>query len=279
MIVPHKVKLFAGRSLAAVGVCAIPLGILTPVSPNWWDGQWWVVALVVGVAGGWGAWGLRRQDPTQFYRRDGVTVCLTVGDIFRQNTSVLIGMTTTFDTDTTQGIIADTSLQAHFVRAAYGGRVDLFDTAIDDALANSGAASVDTIPKPGKQKVFPLATVAIVRPSGIPYYCVAYTEMDTANVARGSIDGVLASLNSTWAAVDRHGNGAPICVPLIGQGRARIPELSPEIAIRLIAFSFLLWTRRNGRFSDELRIVIHPDERNKVNTMEFQAFLASLISA
>ncbi len=276
MIVPRKFKVFTGRSLAALGVCAIPLGILTPVSPNWWDGQWWVVPVVVAIAGGWGAWGLRRRDPAQFYPRDGVKVRLTFGDIFKQEASVMIGMTTTFDTDTASGVIADTSLQAHFVRAVYGGQVDLFDKAIDDALGSSGIASTGTIAKAGKQLVYPLTTVATVKPSsGIPYHCVAYTEMDANNIARGSMDGVLASLNSTWAAVNQHGNGAPICVPLIGQGRARIPELSPEIAVRLIAFSFLLWTRRHGRFSDELRIVIHPSEREKINVMEFQAFLLS----
>lgn len=280
MIAHRKVKVFAGRSLAALGVGAIPLGILTPVCPNWWDGQWWVIPVAICFAGCWGAWGLRRQDPVQFYRRDGVSVRLTFGDIFKQEASVMIGMTTTFDTDVAQGIIAETSLQAEFVKTVYGGRVDLFDKAIEDALTSSNTAAIGTVSKPGKQKVFPLATVATVKSSsGIPYHCVAYTEMDTANIAKGSIDGILDSLNSTWAAVNRHGNGMPICIPLIGQGQARIPELTPEIAIRLIAFSFLLSTRKNGRFSNELRIVIHPDERRKVNAMEFQAFLSSLLSA
>jgi len=280
VIVPRKVKVFTHRVLAALGLWTLPLTIFPVVDPNWWDGKWWVLLIVAVVAIGWGTLGLRRQDPIQVYPRDGITIRLTFGDIFQQGASVMVGMTTTFDTDTASGIIADTSLQAHFVKAVYSGRVELFDQAISDALSTSGIASTGTIPKSGKQATYPLTTVATVNPPpGIPHHCVAYTEMDTNNVAKGSIEGVLASLNSTWAAVNRHGNGKPICVPLIGQGRARIPELSPEIAIRLIAFSFLLWTRRHGRFSDELRIVIHPSERKKISAMEFQAFLSSLVAA
>lgn len=276
----RRVRVFAGRSFAALGVCAVPLGVLTPVSPNWWDGKWWVIPVVLVAAAGWGLWGFRRQNPVQFYSRDGFTIRLIVGDIFKQDASVMIGMTTTFDTDTNLGIIAETSLQANFVKAIYGGRVDLFDQALADALSRRNITPVGHITKAGKQDVYPLSTVVTIKlPSGVSYHCVAYTEMNAANVAAGSIDGVLDSLNSTWSAVNEHGNGAPICVPLIGQGRARIQELSPEIAIRLIAFSFLLRTRRGGRFSDELRIVVHPSERTKIDAMEFQAFLSSLLAA
>ncbi|WP_238071957.1 macro domain-containing protein [Rhodococcus zopfii] len=67
-------------------------------------------------------------------------------------------------------------------------------------------------------------------------------------------------------------------MPLLGQGQSRIPELTAEVAVRLIAFSFLLRTRRGrGRFSRELRIVVHPNEIGKIDRAEFQAFLRSLV--
>jgi hypothetical protein len=102
--------------------------------------------------------------------------------------------------------------------------------------------------------------------------------MDEHNRASGTVGGVIASLDAVWEEVDRCGNGAPICVPLIGQGQSRIPELTAEIAVRLIAFSFLLRSKRR-RFSSELRIVIHPSERDKIDMPEFQAFLTSLANA
>ena len=185
-------------------------------------------------------------------------------------------MTTTFDTSVPE-VIARGSIQGNFLHQVYGGSEQKLNQDLDQALIS--IRPVGTITKAGKQTIYPLGTVVTLAPPGpIRYYCAAYTTMDMQNRATGSIRGVLDSLDGCWDQADAHGNGDPICVPLIGQGQSRIPELTPEIAIRLIAFSFLLRTKRS-RFSRELRIVIHPDEQNKINLPEFQAFLTSLVAA
>ena len=92
--VPRRLRMVGGRFLAALGVSAVPIGILAPLSPAWWDGKWWLVIGVVLLAAGWALFGLRRQDPKQAYRDLNVTVRLIVDDLFEQNASVMIGMTT-----------------------------------------------------------------------------------------------------------------------------------------------------------------------------------------
>lgn len=268
-------KALGNRFLAALGVSAIPIGILAPLSPAWWDGKWWLTLLVCAAATGWACWGLRRREPCQTYREN-VTIRLVVGDLFDQGESVIIGMTTTFDT-AVPDVIAPNSVQGNFLRHVYGGSQSRLDQDLDRALIS--AASTGTISKAGKQTVYPVGTVATLsHPGPIRYFCAAYTTMDNQNRATGTIRGVLDSLDGSWDQADAHGNGESICVPLIGQGQSRIPELTPEIAIRLIAFSFLLRTKRS-RFSKELRIVIHPDEQHKINLPEFQAFLTSLVTS
>jgi hypothetical protein len=268
-------KVLGQRFLAALGVSAIPIGILAPLSPAWWEGKWWLVLFAGLAAAGWSFFGLRRREPRQTYREN-VTIRLVVGDLFNQGASVMIGMTTTFDTSVPD-VIARNSLQSNFLHEVYGGSQPKLDHDLDEALMS--VAPVGRITKAGKQIVYPVGTVATLAPPGaVRYYCAAYTSMDNQNRATGTIRGVLDSLDGSWDQADAHGNGDPICVPLIGQGQSRIPELTPEIAVRLIAFSFLLRTKRS-RFSSELRIVIRPDEQHKINMPEFQAFLTSLVTS
>jgi hypothetical protein len=261
------------RFISALGIAAIPIGVLAPLAPDWWEGKWWPVILVATLACAWGLLGLIRGKPQHEYI-SGVTIRLVVGDLFEQDASSVVGFTTTFDTSV-PSIIASTSVQAALLKKVYGDSQARLDADLTIALARSTPTG-RTISKAGNTVCYPLGSVATLDlADGRHIYCAAYTEMNEHNNASGTIRSVLEGLDNSWEEADRVGNGAPICVPLIGQGQSRIPELTPEIAVRLIAFSFLLRSQK-GRFANELRIVLHPSDKHKVNFSEFQAFLRSL---
>lgn len=265
---------FARRFLEALGALAVVAGALALFAPDLLNGQWWLLAVAGALAVGWALFSLRQKDPEQSFPSESISIRLVEGDLFEQKASALVGMTTTFDTE--PGIIENGSVQGNLLHRIYGGSQTRLDAEIASALTGTGP--VGTITKPGKKDVYPVGTVAVLNGEGTTrYYCVAYTCMDEHNRAQGTIRGILDSLDSVWDAVDRNGNGEPICVPLLGQGQSRIPELTAEVAVRLIAFSFLLRARR-GRFSKELRIVVHPNEIGKIDRAEFQAFLRSLVA-
>lgn len=265
---------FARRFLEALGALAVVGGALALFAPDLLNGQWWLLAVAGAPAVGWALFSLRQKDPEQRFPSESISIRLVEGDLFEQKASALVGMTTTFDTE--PGIIENGSVQGNLLHRIYGGSQTRLDAELASAL--TGIGPVGTITKPGKEDVYPVGTVAVLNGEGTTcYYCVAYTCMDEHNRAQGTIRGILDSLDSVWDAVDRNGNGEPICVPLLGQGQSRIPELTAEVAVRLIAFSFLLRARR-GRFSKELRIVVHPNEIGKIDRAEFQAFLRSLVA-
>lgn len=270
----RRVAVELGRHfLEALGALAVVAGAIALFAPNLLQGQWWLLPVAAALAAGWALFYLREKDPEQRFPTENITIRLVDGDLFTQDASALVGMTATFDTE--PGIIDNSSVQGNLLRVIYCGEQIRLDNALASALA--GIVPIDTIAKPGKKDVFPIGTVATLPGQGTThFYCVAYTCMDEYNRAQGTIRGVLDSLDSVWDAADRNGNGEPICVPLIGQGQARIPELTPEVAVRLIAFSFLLRTRRS-RFARELRIVVHPNEISKIDRTEYQAFLRSLV--
>lgn len=265
---------FAHRFFEALGAMAVIAGALAVFAPDLLKDRWWILGVAVLPAALWAVISLREKDPEQQFPSENVTIRLVKGDLFAQNASALVGMTTTFDTE--PGIIESSSVQGNLLQKIYGGSQPQLDAALTTALRE--VRTVGTITKPGKQDVYPIGTVAVLRGQGTThYYCVAYTAMDEHNRAKGTLRGILYSLDSVWDAADRTGNGEPICVPLLGQGQSRIPELTAEVAVRLIAFSFLLRTRRE-RFSKELRIVVHPKDIGKIDRTEFQAFLRSLVA-
>lgn len=253
---------------------AVVAGTAALFAPDLLEDRWGLLYVAGLLAFVWALFSLRQKDPEQRFPSENITIRLVEGDLFEQNASALVGMTTTFDTE--PGIIENSSVQGNLLHKIYGGSQTRLDAALAPALAE--AETVGTITKPGKQDVYPIGTVAVLPGQGTThYYCVAYTSMDEHNRAKGTIRGILDSLDSVWDAADRNGNGEPICVPLLGQGQSRVPELTAEVAVRLIAFSFLLRARREP-FSKELRIVVHPNEINKIDRTEFQAFLRSLVA-
>ena len=261
------------RFISVLGLGALPIGILAPLDPTWWMGNWWpIVALMLaGVA--WAALGLIPGEPEKEYAK-GVKIRLVVGDLFEQKASAVVGFTTTFDTRTPD-IIASNSAQGDMLQKVFGGDVDRLDAAIGTAL-HGKKPTQEKVNKVGKQVRYPIGTVAALQTTDGHYmYCTAYTTMDSNNNAHGDICSVLVGLDSAWEAADKLGNKAAICVPLLGQGQSRIPELTAEVAVRLTVFSFLLRSAR-GTFSKELRIVIQPSDRHKINFPEFQAFLESV---
>ncbi len=271
---PRYAEKFAQRFLQSLGALAVVASALALFAPDLLNGRWYLLAVAGVLAVIYTLFSLRQKDPEQKFPSESITVRLVEGDLFDQNASVLVGMTTTFDTE--PGIIENRSVQGNLLRRIYNGIQTRLDAELTSAL--TGIRPVGTITKPGKEDIYPIGTVAVLNGEGATrYYCVAYTEMDEHNRAQGTIRSILDSLDSVWDAVDRNGNGDPICVPLLGQGQSRVPELTAEVAVRLIAFSFLLRARR-GRFSRELRIVVHPNEIGKIDRAEFQAFLRSLVA-
>lgn len=206
------------------------------------------------------------------------TVNVVVGDIFVQgDASYAVGMCTTFDTDDAGGIISSRSLQGQFLERAYNGDRGRLDADLDHALRDE--PPVGTIAKLGKQSQYAMGTVACLQqPNGTAFYCMAYTEMSANNVARGTIDGLIAAINNLWEVADARGNGRTLCLPVLGQGLARVPALSAEMSVRLIILLFVLRSRR-GRVVEELRIVVRPQDEDSIDFRELSRFLKLMRSA
>ena len=210
----------------------------------------------------------------QQYTRPNTGIRIVEGDLFDQSASLVIGMCDTFDTEVPH-IIAQNSVQGQFLAKVYASDQKLLDQALKASLA--GASPCGTIAKPGKRTRYPIGTVAVIRHQDRRhFYCLAYTEMNEQNEARASIGGVWQSLECLWREVRISGNGAPVAIPVIGGGQARLSQILPrQDSIRLMALSFML-ASRHEKVCDWLDIVVRSEDVSRLDMLELRDFLKSL---
>lgn len=264
----------AVQSFACVGFIGVLVGLFDVIFPDvvpLGGRRLAIYILVIAIF-----YGFMRAWPRpieQSYDSPNTKIRLVEGNLFEQPGHLVIGMCDTFDTDA-PSVIANSSVQAQFTEAIFNGDVREVDRLLEEALV--GFSPIGTINKPGKQSKYEVGTVAAIRGEGRRYFCVAYTEMNQQNEARGSIDGVWRSLDNLWKSVCAHANGDTVAIPVIGGGQARISQLLPaQDSIRFIALSFILASRKE-KICDELDIIVQPADYDKLDRLEIQAFLRSL---
>ncbi|MEV0941751.1 macro domain-containing protein [Micromonospora wenchangensis] len=239
------------------------------------------VAVTVLTLFGCFAWAVSQTYPRsrierEFSRPD-TTVRIQVGDLFEQDTHLVVGFTDTFDTSVTNDrIISSAALQGQLLHRRYGDDQRRLDRELAAALRR--IRPVMTEPpgsKAGKRTRYPIGTIAVVGTPGQHIFATAYSRLGNDLVPRSSVDDIWVSLNRLWAAVYERAERRPLSLPIIGSGLARIDELDRESLLKLILISFLARSREMP-ICRELRVIIHPDDLHSVDLLEVRAFLRAL---
>jgi hypothetical protein len=268
------------HALAAFGLLS---ALLQLVSAIWapeggFPYPWWIAAAVLMISVAYGvvrAW--PRRHIVRLFVRPDMTVRVTIGDLFDQDAHLVVGASDTFDTDTSENLIINsTSVIGQFVQRVYGGDRDRLDRELVTALRDVEPASLEPVDaKPGKRERYPLGTVAVLGSPSKRTFAVAYTRMGNDLIARGSVDDLWRALGGVWNAMHLHGQRGTIAVPLIGSEFARITCLDKESLLKMLLLSFVARSRQDP-VCRGLVVVIHPDDYDKINMLEVAAYLRTL---
>ncbi|MFF9160723.1 macro domain-containing protein [Streptomyces longwoodensis] len=228
------------------------------------------------------AWGVLRALPRKSIARDFThppfKITVKQGDLFDEDSHLVIGFTDTFDTDTNDPeIISPGSLQAQFLRTRYSGDTAALDRDIAHALTGLDIyymESRECKPK-GKLARYPVGTVAVLGSPSARYYCVAYSRMERNLIAQSSVDSLWLSLSHLWDAISETGHRERVSIPIIGSDLARIDNLEYESIAKMLILSFAARSRRSV-VSKELTLIVHPRDSARINMNEVAAFLNSL---
>lgn len=195
---------------------------------------------------------------------------IKVGDLFKEDGDLIIGMSDTFDTERGY-IIKPKSIQGQFLTAVYNDDAPRLNTDLTTAL--KGISGIRDIQKSkGKKIRYPIGTVATLIVGIKKYYCSAYSFMGNDLKAQSDIKKLSASLDMLWEEIRLKGQRGKIAMAVLGSDLARIGTASHSNLIKLIVSSFLLASRESP-ISEQLTIIIYPSNLEKVNMLELNDFL------
>ncbi|MCL2182126.1 MAG: DUF6430 domain-containing protein [Chitinispirillia bacterium] len=187
---------------------------------------------------------------------------IVIGDLFKQNGSLIIGTNTTFDTHLSQNLISEKSIQGQFTKKFYYGNEIQLDKEIYLGLQGIQFETLhgDRI---GKNKKYPIGTIVKLNPANRTVYIVAIANINEHGVAKGTYDDLKKTLAEIWFFISKKGLKENLLIPVLGTGFARLPQTREEI-IREIVKSFIA-ACSESTFSDKLTIVLSPNDVEKHN--------------
>lgn len=199
-----------------------------------------------------------------------VRITIGVGDIFKNQGALVVGTNCTFDTDTS-GIIDPNSIQGQFTKIYYDSPAHM-DRDLENELDRLESTPIST-PKAGKQRSYPIGTVARLRTRDRSAYLVAIARLNSRNVAEGSFDDLKTALPALWEYIATAGSIEPLVMPVLGTGFSRLTQTREEIVRELIS-SFVAACAEK-RFTESLTIVIRGKDfyEHQVDLLELGRYL------
>lgn len=159
------------------------------------------------------------------------TLTLKFSSIFDEAADWIIGVNEFFDS-TLGNIVSANSLHGQIIARLYNGNEANFRRDVDAALAGQQSEPVQRAE--GQTARFPLGTTAVIARGPHKIFLVAISKTDLATHRSSSTVPILwDALSDAFKEVDSRGNGDPLAMPLIGNGRASL-NIPPQHLLRII---------------------------------------------
>jgi hypothetical protein len=163
------------------------------------------------------------------------------GDLFEQKTDWLIGVGEFFDSDVGD-VVSNNSLHGKLINNTYNGDTSRFRILVDNALI--GMKGLRTARSFSPKTKYEIGTTAVLARSPHKVFLVAMSRTDlTTAKASSDVPTLWQALIGALASVRVNGNGAPLSLPLIGNGRSSV-NIEPQHLLRLIVLALVDFGRK-----------------------------------
>lgn len=186
-----------------------------------------------------------------------ITLC--VCDIFKPKGALIIPTNTTFDTIMEGDFISAKSVQGQYQEKYYNKSLNQLDHELELGLCEDSYVPVND-GRRTKTKRYPIGTVSKVSRGLQHDYFLAIADVNKHGKPENvSYQGITSALVSLWSRLNEIGHLENIRIPIIGTGKAGLPNASRDRIIQEIIFTYIV-AAREMNVSENLIICICPSD-------------------
>lgn len=218
---------------------------LSPTFKNTFDTQSTAYGLILtAVSVGVFIWSVyERRHVTFKVPTTDTEITLKFGDLFSQDENLLIAVNEYFDGKLGH-VVARHSVHGQFIERFFDSDEARFRQEVDRALEAHTSFNTPRNIEPTVR--YPIGTTAVicVGPRKAFLFALSHTDPKTSK-ASATVSNLWTATTQAYRAVHEFGNGQPLAMPLIGNGRSSI-NLEPQHLLRLLVLSLVDFARKVG---------------------------------
>lgn len=197
---------------------------------------------------------------------------LKFGDLYLEDADWIVGVNEFFDSRLGD-LVSATSVHGQLIQGHFGGNEASFRDAVDRVLRHESGSMVQRAM--GENIAYELGTTAVLERGNKHIYLVAIASTDlTTNKASSNISVLWNALGKVLRKVHERGNGQPLAMPLIGNGRSSI-NLPPQHLMRLVTLA-IVDVARSVHLPQSVTLVLAEDCFSAIDLREIRRDWRSL---
>jgi hypothetical protein len=165
------------------------------------------------------------------------------GNLFDEKSDLLIGVNEFFDGQLGQ-VVAKTSVHGQFITNVFNGDETRFRAAVMAAL--NGVPSTPTARPSQPSDAYAMGITAVLANGPCKAFLVAMSHTNhNTHKAGSTVPIIWEAMKGALQAVQDHGNGEPLAMPLIGNGLSSV-NVEPQHLLRLVVLALVDFGRKVG---------------------------------
>lgn len=249
-----------GFALAVLGAIWLVTEVSTRASSSldhWLDDHGTLYLVVAGVCAGIGFLRAIYEPREVSFDIPATSTRLTLkfGNLFEEDADWLVGVNEFFDSRIGD-LVSKTSVHGQVICDHFGGDESKFRSQVTPALKSYSGTTVAR--KVGEKTRYDIGTTAVLDRGDKHIYLVAMSRTDIAtNKAQSTIPELWTAILAALQKVHERGNGQPLALPLLGNGRASI-NLPPQHLLRLVVLALVDYAK-GAQLPNSVTLVLHDD--------------------
>ena len=183
------------------------------------------------------------------------------GDLLEQHGIIIIPVNCYFDTLINDKIISEVSIHGQFIKKFFAGNTIELDNLITESLEKQKIFFEVIDRNIGKNRKYPIGTIAQVNKNGNIYYLLASTYFDDNHVAYCSLKEYYFNIITLIEYLNINSQGKNVSIPLIGSGFARLKKKREVILKNLIS----IFRMTDIPLKSNVDIVLSESDLNEIN--------------